>query len=97
MDEQRRRAEFVGSGELAVESVFQSILDRVGPTKFLGYDEMSAKSEIVALWPGQGSVQRRGSEPGSGGCHLPRNPFYGEQAVRSATPVPPPDRKARSK
>ena len=49
MDEQRKRAEFVGSGEVAVEGVFQNIADRVGPTTFLGYESSEADSEIVAL------------------------------------------------
>ena len=38
MDEQRRRAEFAGSGEVAVEGIFQDIADRVGASNFLGYD-----------------------------------------------------------
>jgi alanyl-tRNA synthetase len=80
MDEQRRRAEFVGSGELAVEGVFQSILDRVGPTKFLGYDEMSAKSEIVAIVAGGkevSSVAAPSQGPVAVICR--ETPFYGEQ------------------
>src|SRR4029078_10655249 len=49
MDEQRKRSEFQGSGEVAVEGVFQAIADRVGATKFLGYEATSGKSKIVAL------------------------------------------------
>ena len=80
MDEQRRRAEFVGSGELAVEGVFQSILDRVGPTKFLGYDATTAKSEIVAI-VAEGKEVPYVAAP----CNAPvavicrETPFYGEQ------------------
>ncbi len=80
MNEQRRRAEFVGSGELAVEGVFQSILDRVGPTKFLGYDEMTAKSAIVAIVAdGQEvtSVAAPCKSPVAVICR--ETPFYGEQ------------------
>jgi alanine--tRNA ligase len=80
MDEQRRRADFVGSGELAVEGVFQSILDRVGPTKFLGYQETSAASEIVAI-VAEGKEVTSVAAP----CQRPvavvcrETPFYGEQ------------------
>jgi alanyl-tRNA synthetase len=80
MEEQRHRAEFVGSGELAVEGVFQSILDRVGATKFLGYDETTAKSQIVAI------VAEGKEVPGvAAPCKGPvavicrETPFYGEQ------------------
>jgi len=80
MEEQRHRAEFVGSGELAVEGVFQSILDRVGATKFVGYDEMSAKSEIVAIVAGGKeipSVEAPCNGPVAVICR--ETPFYGEQ------------------
>ena len=43
MDEQRKRSEFQGSGEVAVEGVFQAIADRVGATKFLGYEATAAQ------------------------------------------------------
>ncbi|HEX7599193.1 MAG TPA: alanine--tRNA ligase, partial [Polyangia bacterium] len=49
MQEQRQRADFAGSGDRAVEGEFQSILDRVGATKFLGYETTTAKSEILAI------------------------------------------------
>ena len=49
MDEQRKRSEFQGSGEVAVEGVFQAIAERVGATKFLGYEATAGKSKIVAL------------------------------------------------
>jgi alanyl-tRNA synthetase len=49
MDEQRRRSEFQGSGEVAVAAVFQQIADRVGATKFQGYEATEGKSRVVAL------------------------------------------------
>ena len=80
MAEQRRRAEFVGSGELAVEGVFQSILDRVGPTKFLGYEATTGKSQIVAI-VAEGKEVPSLAAPHQGPvaviCH--ETPFYGEQ------------------
>ena len=80
MDEQRRRAEFVGSGELAVEGVFQSILDRIGPTKFLGYEATTAKSEIVAI-VAEGKEVSDVAAPCKGPVAVicRETPFYGEQ------------------
>ena len=80
MNEQRRRAEFVGSGELAVEGVFQSILDRVGPTKFLGYEEMTAKSQIVAIVAeGKEVPSLAAPHKGTVAVIFCETPFYGEQ------------------
>jgi alanyl-tRNA synthetase len=80
MEEQRHRAEFVGSGDLAVEGVFQSILDRVGPTKFLGYDTTTAKSEIVAI-VAEGKEVPSVAVPCKGPVAVicRETPFYGEQ------------------
>ena len=80
MDEQRRRAEFVGSGELAVEGVFQSILARVGPTKFLGYEETTARSQIVAI-VAEGKEVPSLAAPYQGPVAVicRETPFYGEQ------------------
>jgi alanyl-tRNA synthetase len=80
MDEQRQRAEFVGSGELAVEGVFQSILDRVGPTKFLGYEETTGKSQIVAI-VAEGKEVPSVAAPCNGPVAVicRETPFYGEQ------------------
>jgi alanyl-tRNA synthetase len=49
MEEQRNRGDFAGSGEAAVEAVYQTILDRTGPTSFVGYDKPRAKSTVLAL------------------------------------------------
>src|SRR5450432_4447577 len=49
MAEQRARSEFQGSGEVAVEGVFQKVAERVGATKFLGYDATKGASKVVAL------------------------------------------------
>jgi len=70
----------VGSGDLAVEGVFQSILDRVGPTKFLGYDITASKSEIVAI-VADGKEVPRVTTPCKGPVAVicRETPFYGEQ------------------
>jgi alanyl-tRNA synthetase len=82
MDEQRRRAEFAGSGEAAVEGVYQSILERVGATTFLGYEATTAESEIVALIAEGASVPSVSAARGpveSVGVVVGKTPFYGEQ------------------
>jgi len=80
MDEQRGRADFSGSGEVAVAAVFQSILSRVGPTTFLGYEAVRASSEIVALVAdGQEVPSVAAGHPGTVAVICRETPFYGEQ------------------
>jgi alanyl-tRNA synthetase len=82
MDEQRRRAEFAGSGEAAVESVYQSILERTGATTFLGYEVTEAESEVLALIAGGASVASISASGGpveNVGIVVRESPFYGEQ------------------
>jgi alanyl-tRNA synthetase len=79
MEEQRRRAEFAGSGEAAVEGVYQKILERVGPTTFLGYEVTEGESEIVALIARGDSVQEVRGPMDNIGVVVKETPFYGEQ------------------
>jgi alanyl-tRNA synthetase len=80
MDEQRNRGDFSGSGEVAVEAVFQSILNRVGPSKFLGYETTAATSEIVALVADGKEVQiLAAGHAGTVAVITRETPFYGEQ------------------
>src|SRR5262249_22775531 len=79
MAEQRRRSEFQGSGEVAVEGVFQSIAGRVGPTTFLGYQSTSARSKIVALIADGKEVEVAGPYSKNVGGIVAETPFYGEQ------------------
>jgi alanyl-tRNA synthetase len=79
MDEQRRRSEFQGSGEVAVAAVFQQIADRVGPTKFLGYDQTTASSKVVALIADGKEVDTVGPYSKDVAVIVGETPFYGEQ------------------
>ncbi len=80
MDEQRKRADFGGSGEVAVDAVFQTIADQVGATTFLGYEAVTGESEIVALVANGASVdQIAGPTAGLVGVITRLTPFYGEQ------------------
>jgi alanyl-tRNA synthetase len=79
MDEQRKRSEFAGSGEVAVEGVFQAIADRVGPTKFLGYQATEGRSKIVALVADGQEVETAGPFSKNVAVVTAETPFYGEQ------------------
>ena len=80
MAEQRKRADFVGSGEVAVDAIFQTILSRVGATKFLGYEATRASSEIVALVAdGKEAQNVAAGHAGSVAVICRATPFYGEQ------------------
>jgi len=79
MDEQRKRSEFQGSGEVAVEGVFQAIADRVGATKFLGYEATVGKSKIVALVADGKEATVVGPLSKNVAVVTAETPFYGEQ------------------
>ncbi|HLK91474.1 MAG TPA: alanine--tRNA ligase [Polyangia bacterium] len=79
MDEQRRRSEFQGSGEVAVAAVFQQIADRVGPSKFLGYEMTAASSRVVALVADGKEVEAVGPYSKDVAVIVAETPFYGEQ------------------
>jgi alanyl-tRNA synthetase len=80
MKEQKERAEFSGSGEAAVEAVFHKISDRVGATKFLGYEATAATSEIIALVAGGEEVTSvKAPVAGTVAVITRETPFYGEQ------------------
>jgi alanyl-tRNA synthetase len=76
--EQQRRSDFAGSGEVAVEAVFQTILSRVGATKFVGYDATQAKGEIVAL-VADGKEVASVTAGQNAAVILRETPFYAEQ------------------
>jgi alanyl-tRNA synthetase len=79
MAEQRARSEFQGSGEVAVEGVFQKVADRVGATKFLGYQTLAASSKVVALVADGAEVEAVGPFSKRVAVVTAETPFYGEQ------------------
>jgi alanyl-tRNA synthetase len=79
MNEQRRRSDFHGSGEVAVAAVFQQIADRVGATKFLGYEKTAAASKVVALLAEGKEVDVVGPFSKDVAVIVAETPFYGEQ------------------
>jgi alanyl-tRNA synthetase len=79
MAEQRARSEFHGSGEVAVEGVFQTIADRVGATRFLGYQATTGASKVVALVAAGAEVDVVGPFSKHVAVVTAETPFYGEQ------------------
>ncbi|MEO5767107.1 MAG: alanine--tRNA ligase [Polyangia bacterium] len=79
MNEQRQRGDFQGSGESAVDAVYQTLAQKVGPTTFVGYDTTRASSVVTALLLGGQSVQAVGPESGRVAVVVRETPFYGEQ------------------
>jgi len=79
MAAQRARSEFHGSGEVAVEGVFQKIAERVGSTKFLGYEAISGTSKVVALVADGAEVETVGPYSKKVAVVTAETPFYGEQ------------------
>jgi alanyl-tRNA synthetase len=80
MEEQRGRADFSGSGEVAVEAVFQTVQNRVGATRFVGYESTSTASDVVALVADGQEVQAiAAGHAGTVAVITRATPFYGEQ------------------
>ncbi|MEO1250541.1 MAG: alanine--tRNA ligase, partial [Pseudomonadota bacterium] len=79
MERQREmaRGAWAGSGEAATEAVWFGILDRLGPTEFLGYETEQAEGEVTAIISGGAEV----SEATAGSeieFVVNQTPFYGE-------------------
>jgi alanyl-tRNA synthetase len=79
MNEQRRRSEFQGSGEVAVEDVWKKVAERVGATAFRGYEATRASSKIVALLADGAEVATVGPYSKRVAVVTAETPFYGEQ------------------
>jgi alanyl-tRNA synthetase len=79
MAAQRARSEFQGSGEAAVESVFQQVAERAGATSFVGYETAAASSKVVALLADGREVDTVGPYSKRVGVVVAETPFYGEQ------------------
>ncbi len=83
MEEQRAKAEFQGSGDKAVGELYHRILERLGETKFLGYDGEGQEGEgsVRAILKGSGAALAEGMEASAGDeveLVCDQTPFYGE-------------------
>jgi alanyl-tRNA synthetase len=79
MDEQRRRSDFINPGEAAVEAVYHKVAERVGATKFLGYETTEGSSKVVALLAEGAEVEAVGPYSKQVAVVTAETPFYGEQ------------------
>ena len=79
MAEQRKRSEFHGSGEVAVDDLFKKVAERVGATPFLGYEATRGSSTIVALLADGQEVEAVGPYSRRVAVITAETPFYGEQ------------------
>jgi len=79
MEEQRRRARaaWAGSGEEEVPEPYRRIASRGISTEFVGYEGLSAVSEVAALLVG-GEEAARAEAGAPVEVIVPRTPFYGE-------------------
>jgi alanyl-tRNA synthetase len=79
MAEQKKRAKesWVGSGDVKNEKVYFELKKRLAPTEFVGYDEISATGEILALVKNGEEVQEV-QEGDEFEFFVNKTPFYGE-------------------
>jgi alanyl-tRNA synthetase len=77
MAEQRARSEWKGSGEAAVGDLHKQIATELGETKFLGYDELTARAEVKALIV-NGARVARAEQGDEVEVVTDATPFYGE-------------------
>ncbi|MGO9701479.1 MAG: alanine--tRNA ligase [Xanthobacteraceae bacterium] len=79
MDRQRQRARaaWAGSGEVATEVVWFNLRERIGGTKFLGYETEAAEGRVAALVRGGQQVPEL-MVGDTGAVILNQTPFYAE-------------------
>jgi alanyl-tRNA synthetase len=77
MAEQRARSEWKGSGEQAVGDLQKQIAGEVGETRFLGYEEVRARSLVKALIA-NGARAAKASKGDRVEVVVEATPFYGE-------------------
>ncbi len=77
MEEQKSRARASWVGEEEISGVYREIVQKSGPTGFLGYDTMHADAQVMALI-NDGELVFQASEGDEVEVVLDRTPFYGE-------------------
>src|ERR1044071_8841261 len=74
---QKARGSWAGSGEAATEAIWFPLRERLGATKFLGYDPENAEGVVTALVrDGKEVAELKAGETGQ--VVLNQTPFYGE-------------------
>lgn len=79
MDKQRARSEdFAGSGEAAVADVYKALREKLGGTKFLGYENHTADGKILGLLDAKGNAIDSAAAGSPVQLIADQTPFYGE-------------------
>ena len=79
MDRQREmaRASWKGSGDTSVKSVYPTLVERLGHTRFLGYDSLEAQGRVLAILKADQLVEQ--AEDGDEiELVIDQTPFYAE-------------------
>ncbi len=78
MDQQKAKAKasWKGSGDEANEGDFKAVLDQLGVNEFIGYENISSQSKIVALFDTNFKRVETLSNHQEGWVMLDRTPFY---------------------
>ena len=74
---QKSRASWTGTSDVEHDRFWYGVLDRYGPTEFLGYAKERARGQVVAMH--DGSTECKRADPGTGVrivCN--QSPFYAE-------------------
>ncbi|KKC33556.1 alanine--tRNA ligase [Devosia psychrophila] len=71
------RKSWSGSGEAATDTVWYGLLDKLGPTEFLGYETETAEGEVKALLKDGAEVAAL-ADGEEGFVVVNQTPFYGE-------------------
>src|SRR5262249_43166313 len=79
LEAERRRSDFNVTTDPASEAVYHKISERVGATKFLGYETTEAESKIVALLAEGAEAEVVGPYSTRVAVVTAETPFYGEQ------------------
>ena len=79
----KARAAWVGSGEVADESIWFDLADKYGATDFLGYDTNTSEGQILALLQ-DGNLVDKVSEGDEVMVVLNQTPFYAESGGQIA-------------
>ena len=70
------KANWKGSGDASSAEIWQALMDRLGSTRFTGYDEVSGKAEVLAII--QNGEEVDSAEDGEVELLLDDTPFYAE-------------------
>jgi len=85
MAEQKKKAKaaWKGSGDAALEGDFKTLLEKYGVNEFVGYDNVSYKSKIVALLDESFSEVSKLTKGQTGWVMLDKTPFYATSGGQS--------------